>query len=302
MDLKQLRYFCAVVDHGSFRKAADSLHISPPALSLSIKGLEDELGVSLLDRKPGRVLTTSFGHSLYNSAQTIQSNVQSALDHLNEIRGIGSGRLAIGVLPYGIPSALGRLIGRFCDRYPNLTVQTALGSLSFLIDRLKSGELDFLVTEIQGSLDERRFAQEPMFRLRYGLVVGHRHPLAGKRNPSLKRIMDYRIAYARTWQAVLGNWEQTFIDEGLEPPAPFVGEATDDFYIEMIAHCNTVAVLPMIGTIQQAIEDGTLVELRAPRVDWSSTVGLVYRRGETLSPDARLLMDEARAALAEIQP
>jgi len=103
MDLRQLRYFSAVVDHGSFRKAADALHVSPPALSLSIKGLEEELGVSLLDRKPGRVLATSFGHSLYNSAREIENNVQSALDRLNEIRGIGTGRLAVGILPYGIP-------------------------------------------------------------------------------------------------------------------------------------------------------------------------------------------------------
>ena len=53
MDLRQLKYFRTIVDQGSFRKAADALHVSPPALSLSIKGLEDELGVSLLDRKPG---------------------------------------------------------------------------------------------------------------------------------------------------------------------------------------------------------------------------------------------------------
>ena len=83
MDLKQLRYFRSVVDQGSFSKAAALLHISPPALSLSIKGLEEELGVSLLDRKPGRVLPTSFGHSLYQSATVIDRNVQSALDQLN---------------------------------------------------------------------------------------------------------------------------------------------------------------------------------------------------------------------------
>jgi DNA-binding transcriptional LysR family regulator len=136
MDLRQLKYFRTIVDQGSFRKAADALHISPPALSLSIKGLEDELDVCLLDRKPGHITPTSFGHSLYKRAIEIQDNVQSALDELNEIRGIGSGRLAIGILPYGIPATMGRLIGQFNARYPNLEIRIGLGSADYLRNRL----------------------------------------------------------------------------------------------------------------------------------------------------------------------
>ena len=179
MDLRQLKYFRTIVDQGSFRKAADALHISPPALSLSIKGLEDELGISLLDRKPGHILPNSFGHSLYNSAIEIQNNVQSALDELNEIRGIGSGRLAIGILPYGIPATMGRLIGQFNERYPNLEIRIGLGSSEYLRNRLANAELDFMVSEIDESLSDSAFEQEPLFKLRYGLVVGHKHPLAG---------------------------------------------------------------------------------------------------------------------------
>lgn len=300
MDLKQLKYFRAVVDQRSFRKAADALHISPPALSLSIKSLEEELGISLLDRKPGRILPTPFGHSLYNSAIEIGNNVQSALDELNEIRGIGSGRLAIGILPYGIPATMGRLVGRFNERYPNLDIRIGLGSSDYLRDRLANAELDFIISEIDESLSDAAFEQEPLFKLRYGLVVGHKHPLAGKRNLTLKRILDYRIAYARTWRVVLKNWNETFLDEGLQPPRPSIGEATDFFFINMISNCHAIAVLPMIGTFMDAIEAGQLSELHVPKVEWSSTVALVYRAGETLSPNARLLRDETRIALSEL--
>ncbi len=139
-----------------------------------------------------------------------------------------------------------------------------------------------------------------MFHLRYALVVGHKHPLAGKRNLSLKRVMEYRLAYARTWPVVLGNWDQTFIDERLKPPDSSIGEATDEFFKDFISHCNTVAVMPMIGTIKDAIESGQLAELHVPKIDWSSTVALVFRTGDSLSPDARLLRDETRAAMREI--
>mgnify|MGYP000849749526 CR=1 FL=1 len=297
MDLRQLKYFCAVVDQGSFHRAADALNISPPALSLSIKKLESELGVTLLERKPGGILPTSFGNCLYTSAQAIQANVEAAVDQLNRIRGIGNGRVNVGLLPYGIPSAMGELIGRFCDRYPGLRVQTALGSYGYLVGRLNEGELDFMVSESEAPAS-RQVVHEPLFRLRYGLVVGQKHPLAGRRNLSLARVMDYRLAYASTWRFVLENWEDAFADAGVEPPPQPMGEATDDFLRAMLANCNMVAVVPMIGTILDAIESGQLAELHVPKVEWYSTVALVYRNDETLSPDARLLLDETRRQLA----
>lgn len=300
MDLKQLRQFCAIVDQGSFRKAADSLHISPPALSLAVKRLEEELGVSLLERRPGRVRTTAFGQSLYDSAQRVNAEMQSALDRLNALRGIGSGRLAVGVLPYGIQSAMGRLIGRFCDRYPALDVHVALGSCNFLSPRLEAGDLDFLVTEMTDV--DPGLTQEPLLRLRYALVTGHGHPLAGKRKLSLRQVMDFRLAYARTWRVVIDNWEDSFASEGLSPPSSAIGEATDEFFLELISNCNTVAVLPMIGTIRDAIDAGRLAQLHVPAADWSSAIGLVYRDVDTLSADARLLLQETRSTLAALQP
>lgn len=298
MDLRQLRYFCAIVEQGSFNKAAQALQISPPALSLSIKKLEEDLAVTLLERKPGRVLPTASGHCLYESARQIREGVQVALDKLNRIRGMGEGRLSVGLLPYGIPSAMGNLIGRFCDRYPGIRVQTALGSYSFLIGRLIEGELDLMVSEVEGPPAHKRITHEPLFRLRYGLLVGQKHPLAGKRNLTLARVMEYRLAYASTWGLVLPNWEETFTEAGLAPPSASMGEATDDFVCNMVANCNTVAVMPMIGTIQDAIAAGQLAELHVPRVNWHSTVALVYRSDDSLSANARLLIDETRAALS----
>lgn len=298
MDLRQLRYFCAIVDQGSFNRAAEALNISPPALSLSIKKLEQELAVTLLERKPGRVLPTSFGNCLYASARQIHASVETAVDQINRIRGIGNGRVNVGLLPYGIPSAMGELIGRFCDRYPRLRVQTALGSYAYLAGRLNDGELDFMVSEVTGAMTGKRLVHEPLFRLRYGLVVGVKHPLAGRRNLNLARVMEYRLAYASTWRVVLENWDETFAEAGLAPPPPPMGEATDEFLRAMLANCNMVAVLPIIGSIRRAIEAGQLAELHVPRVEWYSRVGLVYRSDNGLAPDAQLLLDETRRELA----
>lgn len=113
-------------------------------------------------------------------------------------------------------------------------------------------------------------------------------------------MLDYPLAYASTWRKVLENWNRVFTDEGLLPPRPSIGEATDDFFVNLIANSNTVVVLPMAGSFVDAIEAGQLAELHVPKIDWASTVALMYRAGETLSPDARLLREETRAALSQL--
>jgi hypothetical protein len=69
---------------------------------------------------------------------------------------------------------------------------------------------------------------------------------------------------------------------------------------DLISHCHTVAVLPMIDTIKDAIESRQLAELHVPKVDWASTVALVFRTGEGLSPDTRRLRDETRTVMCKI--
>ena len=84
MDLKQLNYFLTIVEHRSFRKAADALGVSQPALSISIKQLEQTLDCVLLNRAPGRVVPTSFGLSLCESARRIQQEVTLAQARLHK--------------------------------------------------------------------------------------------------------------------------------------------------------------------------------------------------------------------------
>ena len=87
----------------------------------------------------------------------IHSNVQTALDQLNEIRGIGSGRLSIGLIPYGITATMGKLMGNFNQRYPKLELHVGLGSMGYLRERMMNKEFDFLIGEIDEANPDKQF-------------------------------------------------------------------------------------------------------------------------------------------------
>lgn len=80
MEIYQLKYFVAIADSGSFTRAADQLYVSQPSLSASIKKLEHELGVSLLERRWRGIALTTAGELFVEKAQNLIADYQAAID------------------------------------------------------------------------------------------------------------------------------------------------------------------------------------------------------------------------------
>ena len=87
MDLRKLQYFIELVEQGSLGKAAEKLHVSQPALTKSLRLLEDELGVRLLDRLPGGVKPTVYGDSLFAHAKAMLAEADHARIEIQKLRG-----------------------------------------------------------------------------------------------------------------------------------------------------------------------------------------------------------------------
>jgi DNA-binding transcriptional LysR family regulator len=105
MELRQLRYFVAIVDHGSLSRAALVLHVAQPALTQQLRQLEDELGVQLLHRSAQGVLSTDAGKIFYEHAQAILKQVADAQAAVIQSAERPSGSVTLG-LPHSISGAL----------------------------------------------------------------------------------------------------------------------------------------------------------------------------------------------------
>lgn len=154
MDIRQLRYFAAVVDAGSLSKAALKLSISQPSLSQQIAEMEDDLGVALLLRSWSGISPTEAGLAMYRHAKTILKQVEQMRDDVKRGEHSLSGQVAVG-LPTSVASVLAvPLFDRIRADYPGIQLQLFESMSGYLGELLANGRLDMAVlfreTETRG--------------------------------------------------------------------------------------------------------------------------------------------------------
>ena len=152
MELRQLRYYVAIVDHGSLSRAAVVLHVAQPALTQQLRQLEDELGAKLLHRSAQGVLCTDAGKVFYEHAQAILKQVADARSAVTQSTTRPSGSVTLG-LPHSISGALALpLLMATRASYPEITLQLTEELSGNLADQLKSGRINLAVLFDDGQL------------------------------------------------------------------------------------------------------------------------------------------------------
>lgn len=152
MELRQLRYFVAIVDHGALSRAAQILHVAQPALTQQLRQLEEELGAQLLHRSAQGVLCTDAGKVFYEHAQAILKQVADARSAVTQSATRPSGSVTLG-LPHSISGALALpLLMAARQRYPEITLQLTEELTGNLGEQLKSGRINLAVLFDDGQL------------------------------------------------------------------------------------------------------------------------------------------------------
>lgn len=141
MEIYQLRAFVTVAKIGQLTRAAEALHVTQPAVTGQIKALEEELGVSLFDRRPGRIALTRAGERLLPEAEKVLAAAGSLIGRARELQGEVSGSLVIGTL--GDPDALrlGSLLGGLVAALPLLDIKTRSGDAETLREAVATSTL-----------------------------------------------------------------------------------------------------------------------------------------------------------------
>ncbi len=165
MDLRQLRYFSAVATLGSFSRAAEQLHVAQSAISRQIQGLEEEIGVALLRRKP-KLQPTEAGILLLERAASIIGQVRALRDDVREYADVPKGVLRVGMVPFSGQVFMPRAITRFVREFGDVRVQVQTAMSGVLIGWLRNDAIDVAIMHSPwAGLD---FACEPLV---YGGMV-----------------------------------------------------------------------------------------------------------------------------------
>ncbi|QBS44459.1 LysR family transcriptional regulator [Nocardia sp. CS682] len=190
-DLRRVRYFLAVAEHRHFGRAAESLHITQPALSQQVKALEKELGVELLARTGRGFVMTAAGLALQAGAQQLLATA-AELERTVRARASGTaGELKIAFTRSGSDSDISQRIRDFRKEFPDITVSTITGWTSWNLDLLESGEVD--VAFVRGNITHPRVQTHLIGLQEAAVVVSKGHPLAEKASLEIAEIVDEPI-------------------------------------------------------------------------------------------------------------
>lgn len=165
----RLKVFRAVAQHLNFRKAAEQLFLTQPAITLQIKALENDLGIRLFDRSNNRVVLTPQGGTLLTYANKIAELASAAEQELVTGDGSFSGELSLGVSTTIAQYVLPRLIGAFLGEHPRVELSVHSGNTEVVVTLLLNGQVS--IGLIEGPARQRGVHTEPFMRDELVLIV-----------------------------------------------------------------------------------------------------------------------------------
>jgi DNA-binding transcriptional LysR family regulator len=295
MDLRQIRYFVAVYEEGSFSRAAAREHCTQPGISVQIQKLEAEFNHKLFERKARGVVATVAGRQLYVGCSEVLAGLRNARQRMLDLAGDISGPLRIGVAPTLCQTALPRVLPAYIARHPYVEVRVAEAFSGTLTGWVVDRELDVaVVTEPPHHLG---LTTAPFFRDELVLVMS---PHRAKQAPSARGWQDLR-ALDLVIPSSKHGLRQT-IDErvGLQSTAGRTVEVDGMLAtLELVRTSDWVTVLPVCAVLEK-VERGDLVAQPFAESGMSLDFYLVHTNDEPISVAAQHLLAALKAEASKI--
>lgn len=186
---RQMQYFIAVVESGSFSEAAEVCHISQSAVSQQIRALEDALGVALLERRGRRFTVTPAGQWFYQRARRQVAEMDSAVREARRIGMDEHRQLRVGALAGFSGRILRGAVGDFAASHPNVRLSLITGTHEDIFQKVLAGQLDMVVNDQRRALSDQ-FINEPLGEQPLYALLRQDHPLAKLPSVSLEALRE----------------------------------------------------------------------------------------------------------------
>lgn len=291
MDIKQMQYLIEVARLKSFTKAAEALYITQPTISKMVKGLEEELGVSLFDRIGKRIELTDAGQLIVTKAQQIVAEYQNMAAELDDLRNMKRGHLRIGLPPMVGASFFPNVIGKFHERYPDITIQLFEDGAKKVEHDVVEGLLDAGVAVLP-TLQEG-LASFPFVEERLLLVLPLSHRLSQRDQVHLQELSEEDFVLFRQDFTLHDRIIATCTQLGFQPRIVYESSQWD-LISEMVAVGLGITLLP--ETICREIGDKRVrITPLTPVIPWK--LGMIWRDDRYLSYATREWVHFAREML-----
>lgn len=297
MELRQLQHFLAVLETGSFHGAANKTSLTQQAISRSIKSLEAELGVTLLERKARtrhKVVATASGRFLIPRAQVMLAEVTAFQNEIKDYLGTGRNIVRVGATPAEARGLVPQVISAFARAHPETRVQVIVNQGTKVLEDVAAGVHDLAIcSEPRGGMDhiykaEKLIGNENIFVARKG------HPLEGKKKLKLEDLVAYEWVSAGLFEHTFHEFIRIFNEAQMKHPFHALETTSPDLAFQRLKDNDYIALMPSLLARDDFVS-GSLCRLKVSQHvsnTWSSM--MVSRAHSPLNQMTAAFRDTAR--------
>jgi DNA-binding transcriptional LysR family regulator len=191
LDPRQLKVFLAVAKSGSLGLAAETLHVTQPALSRILRRLEAQLGVQLFERRTTGMELTSYGQALLPHANCLNAEAALAIEQINALRGLGQGTLRVGAVGSVAVMVLPRVMDKILAQWPHLQIQITEAVEDILEVALTNNAIDVVISGPIPESEDIVQVAEHRFTDQYSVISAAKHPLQGRKEVPLSEAFEF---------------------------------------------------------------------------------------------------------------
>lgn len=303
MNLRQLEHVVALAEHRNFHRAAEAVGLTQPALTQSIRNLEDECGVALFERSKRDVSPTAFGIAVIQSARQTLAQLSNLQRELDLMKNLQSGRLIVGCDAWVAEAMVAPTLARMLERYPDLRFSVRVGLADAMMEEVVAGSIDLYLGAPPEARDQRLhwhdIALPPMV-----LVCRPGHPLLALDQPSPIDCLAYPIA-----APILPQWYFDWLGRQVGDPTTPEGRDIYSYFLEsddlgLIRHIvrTTETISSMLPSIvNDDLARGVLSAIRLREMDFPIPAIICHTGVRPLAPAGEILLAELIGQAARLR-
>ena len=297
LTLRQFRVFEAVARHLSFSKAAEELHLSQPAVSMQVRGIEVILGLPLTEQLGRKIFLTEAGREVLHASRAITARLDDLQSNLAQLQGIDSGRLNLAVTST-VNAVATDILVRFRGRYPGVSIHLGVSNRESVLEQLAANRIDLAIMGQvpEGlELEATRIMDNPLV-----VIAPPDHPLVRKKSISIEDLAAESFLVREAGSGTRGAMERFFAARGLEIQSSM--EMSSNEAIKQAVQAGLGLGILSLQTLEMELALKRLAILKVEGFPIMRHWYVVHRADKRLSPAAlafkNFLLDEATTVLS----
>ena len=288
MELRDIEYFAVMAEHGNVRRASEALNLSPPALSKSLRRLEQSLQARIFTRTPKGIELTAVGSALLAQVKRIRLTLADVSREAADLAQGRAGHLRIGVGP-AIAELLPAAYAALVDEAPRLTAVIEISDNDVMFPALRNGTLDLIVNAIP-EFSMSGLTVEHLFDDDYVVCASVRHRLAKSERVPMSALAKERWVLSTPNIPTQQLLDRAFRDRGMRPPECAVEVRSARLRLQLVAVTDLLCFIST-KALRAVSRSLRVRELPVKDLKLRRSIGVIYREDAYLSPLARRLID-----------